>query len=125
MNLILDTSVIIEIERGNREILEKLDGLRKQYPSAPKISFISYFEFYYGIKEKSIKNKEKSLAFIDMFEIINATKSTAQFLVLLKANHELSLSDLIIAAQVMQTNGILVTKDKDFDKISEIEKIIL
>lgn len=124
MNLIFDTSIIIEIERGNKEIIEKLEELRKMYPAPPRISFMTYFEFLYGLRKKSVKNKEKSRAFLELFEVIQTTNTTAEFLVMLKEKYGLSLTNLFITSQVMETNGVLVSKDKDFENIEEIEKII-
>ncbi len=125
MGLIFDTSVVIEIERGNRSVIERLEELRKLYPAPPRISFMTYFEFLYGLRKKSIKNKEKSRAFLELFEVIQTTNTTAEFLVLLKEKYNLSLTDLFIASQAMETNGVLVSKDGDFEKIEEIEKIVL
>lgn len=125
MSLILDTSIVIEIERGNREVIKRLEELRKLYPAPPKISFMTYFEFLYGLRKKSVKNREKSRAFLELFEVIQTTNTTAEFLVLLREKYGLSLTDLFIASQVMETNGVLVSKDGDFDKIEEIEKIVL
>ena len=121
--LILDTSIIIELERGNRNIIQKMDELKTKYPAPPKISFITYFEFIYGLRKMSAKNKEKSLAFVGLFEVIQTTKKTANFLALLKEKYELSLTDLFIASQTIEDKGILITKDKDFEGISEIDKI--
>lgn len=124
-SLILDTSIVIELERGNKEIIRKLGELKEMYPASPKISFMTYFEFIYGLRKKAVKNKDKSIAFVELFEVIQTNKKTANFLALLKEKHELSLSDLFIASQVMEDNGILVTKDRDFERISEIDKIFL
>ena len=124
MTLVLDSSIIIEIERGNKEIIEKLNELRKIHPAPPKISFMSYFEFLYGLRKKSIKNKMKSEEFLQLFETIQTNNSTASFLVKLKDKYELSLTDLFIASQVMENDYVLVTKDKDFERIEEIEKVI-
>ncbi|MEK6934106.1 MAG: type II toxin-antitoxin system VapC family toxin [Nanoarchaeota archaeon] len=125
MYLIFDTSILIELERGNREIIAKINEIRKIYPTPAKISFISYFEFLYGLKEKSEKNKEKALAFIEKFSILQTTKITTHNLVALKAKYEFPLADLLIAAQTMEESAILLTKDKDFEDIEEIDKIIL
>lgn len=95
------------------------------YPVAPKISFMSYFEFLYGLRRKSPKNKQKARSFVGLFEIIDTTNKTAENLVMLKDNYGLSLTDLFIASQVLEEKGILVTMDKDFEKIGEIEKIVL
>ena len=53
--LILDTSIIIELERENKYFIAKLEELKKQYRSLPKISFITYFEILEGIENKSEK----------------------------------------------------------------------
>ena len=125
MNLVLDTSVLIELERGNKEIIGRLDKLRKIYPAPAKVSFITYFEFLYGLRDKSIKNKEKSEIFLNKFSVISTNKSTAEILVSLKRSYELPLSDLLIAAQSIDSKGILITKDKDFELIKELDKVIV
>lgn len=125
MILIFDTSVLIELSRGNKEIIKKISELKKIYPANVKISFISYFEFLYGLRNKSEKNKYKSVEFIEKFEIIQTSKDTANLLINLKQNHELPLADLLIAAHVQEVRGILVTQDKDFEKIKEIKSVIL
>ena len=125
MILILDTSILIELEKGNKEIIEKLDELRKTYPAPAKIAFISYFEFLYGLKDRSIKNKDKSIAFLEKFDVIQTTKKTADSLIGLKRKYELPLADLLIAAQTIENDGLLVTKDKDFNIIQEVEKTVM
>ncbi len=125
MNLILDTSILIEIERKNKIVIDRLNELKSLYPAPPRISFVSYFEYLYGLRAKSAKNKEKLKSFAELFNVIHTTNNTANFLVLLKEKYELPLADLLIAAQAIETNGLLVTKDKDFENIKEIEKIII
>ncbi len=125
MNLIFDTSILIDIDRGNKEIINKINELRNMYPSPAKIGFISYFEFLLGLKDKSDKNKEKSKEFIEKFNILQTTVNTADNLVMLKQKYELPLADLLIAAQTLEHNGVLLTKDRDFKDIKEINKIIL
>ena len=125
MNIVLDTSILIELERGNKQVFDRLDSLRKVYPAPARISFISYFEFLYGLRDKSVKNKDKYSIFLNKFGVIYTNKNTAQVLVDLKKSYELPLSDLLIAAQVIDSRAILVTKDKDFEIIKELNKIII
>src|SRR3989344_4084394 len=125
MNIVLDTSILIELERGNKQVFDRLDSLRKVYPATGRISFISYFEFLYGLSDKSVKNKDKYSIFLNKFGVIYTNKNTAQVLVDLKKSYELPLSDLLIAAQVIDSRAILVTKDKDFEIIKELNKIII
>ncbi len=124
MTLVFDTSIIIELERGNKEVIEKLEELKRVHPAPPKISFMSYFEFLYGLRKKSPKNKIKSEELLQLFETIQTTNSTASFLLTLKDKYELSLTDLFIASQVMENDYVLITKDRNFERIEEIKKVI-
>ncbi|MEK9207189.1 MAG: PIN domain-containing protein, partial [Patescibacteria group bacterium] len=67
----------------------------------------------------------KSMEFIEEFDVIQTSKKTANMLVNFKQNYELPLSDLLIASHAKEVDGVLVTKDRDFKPIKEIECIIL
>ncbi|MBI4015639.1 MAG: PIN domain-containing protein [Candidatus Aenigmarchaeota archaeon] len=126
MMLIFDTSIVIDLDRRQKSIIEKVSNLKVDYPEPPKISFISYFEFIYGLREKHIHNKEKSLAFIENFEVVQTTKNTAHILSILKQKYGgQHFSDLFIAAQAIENGMMLVTSDRDFEKIEEMNKIIM
>ncbi len=126
MILLLDTSIIIDLENGIKNTLEKLESIRGSYPDVPKVSFMTYFEFIDGIRNKQPHNRQKALAFIENFDVLQTTKNTAGILSSLKEKYgDVSFSDLFIAAQAIENNMMLATKDKDFDKIKEINKIII
>lgn len=125
MHLVLDTSIVIEIERNNKDVISRLDNLRKKYPFLSKIAFFTYFEFIEGISLKSEKNKEKFFSLIENFEVIQTTRKTAQILVGLRKKYEFPMPNLLIAAQVIENDGILVSRDNDFNDIKELKKIII
>jgi len=130
MTVLLDTSVLIEIQRKNKEVINRLDEIIKKHFQPPSISFINYFEFYFGLFDKNIKNRQVMIDFINKFNCLRASSFTAQILAEFKNKYEkkgivINLADLIIASQVKENNMILVTKDKLFEKIEEIEKIIV
>lgn len=130
MTLAIDTSVIIDIENRKSVTIEKLRELSEAHPAPASVAFISYYEFIFGLHVKSPKNKEKSIAFIEMFHFLEPTKKTADILSDLRHKYEkqgkkFSLSDLLIAAQVMENSMTLVTSDKKFREIEEIRKIII
>lgn len=54
-------------------------------------------------------------------------KETAEILAKLRFKYEklLPLANLMIASQAIQYNMIVVTKDKDFENIEELNKIII
>ena len=130
MALIFDTSILVDIERKRKETVKKLEEISKHHFIAPKITFISYFEFYGGIIEKNIKNKGILIIFINKFMCLRASSKTAEILANLKHKYEkkgivFGLADLIIAAQVIENNDTLVTKDNAFKKIEELSTIIV
>jgi len=130
MSLIFDTAVLIDVENREHRTLAKLKELAMLYPGPGQITFMTYFEFLFGLNERSPRNKERALAFLNHFECVQTTRMTAQVLAELKHNYEragksLPLADLLIAAQVIENRGTLVTRDTDFERIKELRKIVL
>lgn len=130
MTLLLDTSILIGIQRKEKEIIEKIDELKKTHFQPASISFINYFEFYTGLIEKNIKNRQLMLDFINKFNCLKASSITAEILAELKYKYEkkgivIGLADLIIASHAKENNMLLVAQDKVFEKIEEISKIII
>lgn len=125
MYLIFDTSVLIEMERENKSVLQHVARLRQSYPAPPKTAFVVYYEFLHGTRNRNPVNKAKAESFIELFEMLVVTKTTAKILSQLKEKYELPFADLFIAAQAKEQQGILITRDKDFERIEELKKIII
>ena len=130
MTLLLDTSILIGIQREDKEVIQKLEELGKIHYQPALISFINYFEFYSGLIDKNIKNKRIMIDFVNKFNCLKASNITAQILAELKKKYEgkgvsIGLADLIIASHVKESNTTLLTKDRVFERIDEINKIIL
>ncbi|MBI5072297.1 type II toxin-antitoxin system VapC family toxin [Candidatus Woesearchaeota archaeon] len=130
MILTLDTSILIDLEQAIPETIEKLKRLSELHHSPAHITFISYFEFYFGITGRSPKNYQKAYEFLQKFPVLQPTKRTAEILAKIKKEHEqkgqtLPLADLLIVSQVQEHNLLLVTKDKDFQIFDYIPKVIL
>lgn len=130
MTSVLDSSILMSIEKGNADIKKKLKELSEKHEGPPVIAFITYFEFLFGIQERSAKNREKALSFINEFGVLKINKETAQILSDLKYKYDekgitLPLADFLIAAQVIENNMLLVTADKDFERIDELRKMVI
>ena len=128
MSFVLDTSILIEIENNNKEIIQKIEQLCP--PSNIFITFFSYCEFYFGIIEKSEKNKSKALERLSEYKLINTTeKSAITFCEILhdlkKRGEMIPEFDILIASLVIDNNLTLITSDNDFKKIKELRSIIL
>ena len=129
MSLAFDTSILIAVEKKEKKIIEKLEKLSKLHKLAPQLPFIAYYEFLRGLKIGKPKKYVELRAFIEQFNVLNTTKSTAEILSDLRIKYDsvgesLPLADLLIASQIIENNLILVTRDKDFEKIKELKKII-
>jgi len=130
MSLVFDSSVIFELEHGNKEFIEKIKECVYFNPDPAQISFMTFFEFYEGLRNRSKKNKERAIVFVNNFKMLEPSKNTAIIVSNLRHTYEskginIQLADLIIASQVLENNMILVTRDKGFQKIEELNKIIL
>ena len=130
MSLAFDTSILIQLERKNPEIIREMEKIISSYPTPPQLPFISYYEFIMGLKIKMPKDYEKKFAFVNKFNILKTSKKTAEILAELRIKYEKTgisfpLADLFIAAQSLENHLILVTRDRDFEKIEELKKIIL
>ena len=127
---VLDSSILMNLEKGKTDFKKKISELSEKYDGEPVIAFMTYLEFLMGIKGRSKENQEKAMGFVNKFGILKVNKETAEILSELKYDLEkkgiaLPLADLLIAAQVIENRMILVTTDKDFEKIEELKKIIL
>lgn len=130
MSLVLDTVILVDLEKGKRQTKEKLEKLAKEYPSPPQITFINLFEFLLVTKLSSEKKKQQALNFINNFGVLHTTDETAKTLADLRVKYDkkgivLSLADFIIAALTIENSLTLVTRDSDFRKIHELKTIFI
>lgn len=130
MTLLLDTSILIDVQRKENEVIQRISELKKIHFQPACISFINYFEFYFGLIEKDIKNRQIMIDFINKFNCLKASSVTAQILAELKNKYEkkgiiIGIADLIVASHAKEYNLVLITKDKVFKKIEDLNKIIL
>ena len=127
MMLVFDTSIIIALERNDGKVREGVQELLRDYELPPATTFLNLFEFLLGVKLKPPRRVKEAVAFVRRFEILNSTERTSEILADLKHKYDergitLSLADLIIASLVIENDMILVTRDRDFEKIEELRK---
>lgn len=130
MSLVFDTSILIAIERGDKEVIGKLESLQKSYPSPPQLTFVSFFEYLTGLKIRKNKSFQVNLEFLKRFSILHTTNLSAEILSDLKIKYEkrgipLPLADLLSASIVIDNNLTFLTRDKDFENLEELKKIII
>ena len=130
MSLVFDTSVLIALQRKDDQVIAKLEELSKTYALTPYTTFLNIFEFLLGIKLKPPRNAKESVAFVRRFDILNTTERTSELMADLKLKYDrkglvLPIADLIITSLVIENDMVLVTRDRDFEKIEELHKEII
>src|SRR3989338_4694107 len=119
MKYVIDSSILIEVENGNEEIINSLHQLRKTPFSELYITIFTFCEYYYGVMERSQENKEKVKQRLLQYEILNTSVESAShfcelFSALKKKGKSLPQFDTFIAAITIEQQGVLVTGDSDF-----------
>lgn len=114
MLVILDTNILIDIEKGFEKTILQLKTLTSELViSEPAITWISYYEFSFGAK-----NDKKSDDFLNNFVFLDMTKeATTVFTKLKKQNLSVRDFDLLISSVVIAHGGLLITKDRDFQNV--------
>jgi predicted nucleic acid-binding protein len=126
--MILDTSILIDLQRKQVATSRKVEEFAQRRGSPPCVAFVTYFEFYYGLQGS--KRKEEAMSLVSQLTFLPPTKKTAEILAEMKHTLEskgtvISLADLMIASQAKEHHLPLVTKDAAFLRIKEIETILI
>lgn len=130
MKLVLDTNIYSDFAEGLPEVVDILasSGEHLFMPS------IVLGELSYGFMKGSRRdlNEKKLLQVIDRLrmEIISVDQHVARkygiiYCSLMKKGKKIPINDVWIAACCMETGGTLLTRDKHFEFIDQIETIIL
>ena len=122
-NFLLDTNIVIEVFKGNKDLADKISKLPDFY-----LSSVILGELYIGINR--ITNKAKHLKelqnFLQLCTVLNVDEITAQYYgtiaaALYKKGKPIPINDVWIAASTLQHSLILVTRDKHFAEIPDLK----
>lgn len=112
-----DTNILLYIITGNTSVAKYIN--QEFY-----ISEITEIELLgnKGITPLQLKYRTQ---IINNCTIVNLSENIKRIAINLKQNHTLKIPDAIIAATSMYLNLPLLTADKDFKKIKELELILI
>ena len=130
MKLVLDTNIYNDFAEGVPETVDFMATQSKEiYLPSVVIGELS-FGFMKGQRQKF--NEKKLKQFIDLLnvEVINVNADVARkyaiiYLFLQKKGTKIPINDVWIAASCMEVGGTLLTRDRHFDVVDQIEKVIL
>ena len=130
MKLVLDTNVYSDYAEGVHETVDFMATQAEQI----YLPSIVFGELQYGFMKgkRQAYNEKKLRQFTDILnvEVISvnadvARKYAAIYLSLQKKGTKIPINDVWIAASCMEVGGRLLTKDKHFDVVDQIETIVL
>jgi len=115
-SLLIDTNIALYLLDGDTDLVEILDG-QDVY-----ISIVSELELlgYQGISEAE---KLKVKAFLDNCIIIELNQTIKDLTIELKQAHRIKLPDAIIAATSKYLNIPLISADRGFERIDDLQFI--
>jgi predicted nucleic acid-binding protein len=130
MRIVLDTNIYVDFARGRPDVVDLL-AMQSTEILLPAIVM---GELFYGFMKgnRSRYNEEKFHHFVTTLEvsIIHVDEDVARkyaiiFSDLTKNATRIPISDVWIAACCMSAGGTLLTRDRHFDQVGQIDKIIL
>lgn len=120
---LLDTNIIIGLFASDKDILSHLEKAESIF-----IPSIAIGELHYGTRKSSRveENLAKVEEFVAISDILSANEETAYWYGIVKdqlrkAGNPIPENDIWIAAIAMQKNLILVTRDKHFKAVENLE----
>ena len=129
MKYVLDTSILIGIERGNKAIIERFGELVSD-ENIFYTTTLNIAEFYYGYVGKSNEAKKTANDFLNRFKLLTLTLDSARIYAELAYLHDregekIDDFDLLTAVIAMNNSATIITLDKGFDRIRGAKTLIL
>ena len=130
MSFILDTNILIELEKGNKKVVSYIENVRKSNTDEFYITFFTFCEFYKGIIKKNEKNKGKILNRLEKYRLLQTSKEAGIsachiMLETQKKGKSLSQIDVMIAGIAKANRLPLITMDKAFKDIPGLKGYFL
>ena len=130
MNYLLDTTILIDMARGNDFVSRSIKSKLPLSQATPFITLLTYAEYYYGFVSGAPEEKGRCVSFLQSFDRLSLTEGSAAIFAELsykykKSGIAFSTMDMLNAAIAIEENMTLVTSDRFFEKINELKKIIL
>ena len=122
MRILIDTSVLVSILRGDRKLKEKLKKLAEENELI--ISGITEAEIFSG-KDMDVKEKREKIAdLIEKFSKINPTNKIMREAGRIRRKYGIPLLDSIIIATAEVSDAVIFTLDrKHFKKVEEVKLV--
>jgi predicted nucleic acid-binding protein len=125
MKYLIDTSIVIDALRQSRPLLKDLNDLFIDAEGRFYISAVTIAELFSGKSAQGSIMRKSILDLISVVEVIVLEKEIAIIAGTLRCSNDITLADAMIAASAQFIRATLITRDKVFERVSEIEAIIV
>jgi hypothetical protein len=116
-SLLIDTNIALYLLSGDQTIAELLDG-RDVY-----VSFITELELL-GFQDLNDNDRQHIEQFLSQCIIVDLNQTIKKITIELKQSLKLKLPDAIIAATSKYMNLPLISADRDFERIDDLQFIL-
>jgi predicted nucleic acid-binding protein len=130
LKLVLDTNVYCDFAEGLSDAVDAI-ATHGQFIFIPSVVLGELsFGFMKGSKQQFNEKKLRQVVSRLKIEVIDvntdvARKYAAIYLALQKKGIKIPINDVWIAACCMEVGGILLTRDKHFESVDQIEAMVL
>ena len=114
--ILIDTNIALYLLNGSTTLADLLQGKN------PYISFITELELI-GFKTITSKEEKQIVSFINDCTIVSLSNNIKLNYVSIRRKYKLKLADSIIAATAISLNLPMITGDKQFRTIEELNLI--
>ena len=118
IDYLIDTNILVYILQGNPKVHYFAQEEFLAVSCITEIEILGKFQI-------SEMEKETITELLEQSNIIDITYKIKQIAIKLRQNYHIKLPDAIIAATAIQQNLTLVTADKGFAKIEELDTILI
>ena len=129
LSFVIDTSILIEIERKNIAVMSRLEEI-EPIKEDVYITSPSYTEVCFGLLKFSEERYNLEINRLDKYKLLNTSKNSSKLLAEIK--HHLSkkgvmipIFDLIIASIALDCKMPLITLDEHFKRIPNLNVILI
>ena len=130
MRIVLDTNIYVDFARGGADVVDLLAVQSTEILLPAVVMGELFYGFVKGSRPRY--NEEKFHHFMTALDvsIIHVNEEVARkyaiiFLDLTKKGARIPINDVWIAACCMSAGGTLLTRDRHFEQVGQIDKIIL
>jgi len=122
VRLLLDTNSIIALLSANMQLIKLIENADELY-----ISIVNELEFksFSNISKQDLALFDEFASGINIIDLLATNEGLKSKIIEMRNQYRLKLQDAIIAASAIVNDIVLITADKGFKKVEELQLLII